>query len=412
VKCDIQHDRRWTAEACFNLLDNAIKYGKTGSEIVLSVRKLGLTVEISVTDENEPIGEDERTHIFERFYRGRNSGDKDGVGIGLYLSREIIEKQGGMLSVIRGAIEGQNLELDLDETVFDDEVWREIYQQKERLFSGLDVIGWALLRMGFSVRLNDKIKKTHFENFPGEGKVLYMMDDLEGEDAFYVFRGEDLSRQNGYYIYYEKNPMMQNYLVERRQDIKEVQTYEKMMESRRDEKLIRQFREKISKKTKSNQRKGRIRNISTAAAVTIMMIMGGTMYYYAGQDQSINFKEVVNGAVHTMGKGVSDQISTKSSTTSVKITKRLDTATQTSTHKKEQKTIQSTIKQKQKTQKVSSGQYKSYTYTVKSGETLVSISRKVYGTQKLVQRIKKANALSDENQIYPGQKLIIPGTLR
>lgn len=340
------------------------------------------------------------------------SMDKNTYVRGAILFGEKKQIGNDLVIFIRGAIEGQNLELDLDETVFDDEVWREIYQQKERLFSGLDVIGWALLRMGFSVRLNDKIKKTHFENFPGEGKVLYMMDDLEGEDAFYVFRGEDLSRQNGYYIYYEKNPMMQNYLVERRQDIKEVQTYEKMMESRRDEKLIQQFREKISKKTKSNQRKGRIRNISTAAAVTIMMIMGGTMYYYAGQDQSINFKEVVNGAVHTMGKGVSDQISTKSPTTSVKITKRLDTATQISTHKKEQKTIQSTIKQKQKTQKVSSGQYKSYTYTVKSGETLVSISRKVYGTQKLVQRIKKANALSDENQIYPGQKLIIPGTLR
>ena len=340
------------------------------------------------------------------------SMDKNTYVRGAILFGEKKQIGNDLVIFIRGAIEGQNLELDLDETVFDDEVWREIYQQKERLFSGLDVIGWALLRMGFSVRLNDKIKKTHFENFPGEGKVLYMMDDLEGEDAFYVFRGEDLSRQNGYYIYYEKNPMMQNYLVERRQDIKEVQTYEKMMESRRDEKLIQQFREKISKKTKSNQRKGRIRNISTAAAVTIMMIMGGTMYYYAGQDQSINFKEVVNGAVHTMGKGVSDQISTKSPTTSVKITKRLDTATQTSTHKKEQKTIQSTIKQKQITQKVSSGQYKSYTYTVKSGETLVSISRKVYGTQKLVQRIKKANALSDENQIYPGQKLIIPGTLR
>ena len=340
------------------------------------------------------------------------SMDKNTYVRGAILFGEKKQIGNDLVIFIRGAIEGQNLELDLDETVFDDEVWREIYQQKERLFSGLDVIGWALLRMGFSVRLNDKIKKTHFENFPGEGKVLYMMDDLEGEDAFYVFRGEDLSRQNGYYIYYEKNPMMQNYLVERRQDIKEVQTYEKMMESRRDEKLIQQFREKISKKTKSNQRKGRIRNISTAAAVTIMMIMGGTMYYYAGQDQSINFKEVVNGAVHTMGKGVSDQISTKSPTTSVKITKRLDTATQTSKHKKEQKTIQSTIKQKQKTQKVSSGQYKSDTYTVKSGETLVSISRKVYGTQKLVQRIKKANALSDENQIYPGQKLIIPGTLR
>ena len=280
--------------------------------------------------------------------------------------------------------------------------------------------------MGFSVRLNDKIKKTHFENFPGEGKVLYMVDDLEGEDAFYVYRGEDLSRQNGYYIYYEKNPMMQNYLVERRQDMKEVQSYEKMMESRRDEKLIRQFREKISKKTKSNQRKGRIRNISTAAAVAIMMIMGGTMYYYAGQDQSVNFKEVINGAVHTMGKGVQDQISTKSkSSTTRKVTKTLDTAASTSTQKTEQKTVKRTTQQKQeqktaqrrtqqkqKTKKAGSGQYSSYTYTVKRGETLVSISRKVYGTQKLVQRIKKANALTNENQIYPGQKLIIPGTFR
>lgn len=296
---------------------------------------------------------------------------------------------------IRGAIEGQNLELDLDETVFNDEVWREIYQQKDRLFSGLEVIGWALSRMGFSVRLNDKIKKTHFENFPGEGKVLYMIDDLEGEDAFYVFRGEDLARQNGYYIYYEKNPMMQNYLVERRQRMKEAQSYEKMMESRRDEKLIRQFREKVSKKTKSSQRKGRIRNLSTAAAVALMMIMGGTMYYYAGQDQSINLKEVVNGAVHTMGKDVEEQITTTEKTTkAAKI-------------KTTQKKITTTA-----VKKVSTGKYKSYTYTVKKGETLVSISRKVYGTQKLVQRIKSANSLSNENEIYPGQKLIIPGNFR
>lgn len=60
--------------------------------------------------------------------------------------------------------------MDLDETVFDDEVWREIYQQKERLFSGLDVIGWALLRMGFSVRLNDKIKRHILKIFQEKEK--------------------------------------------------------------------------------------------------------------------------------------------------------------------------------------------------------------------------------------------------
>lgn len=99
ISCDILHDRRWTAEACFNLLDNAVKYGKPGNEIVLAVRELGLTIEISVTDQNEPISGEERTRIFERFYRGKNAIEKDGVGIGLYLAREIIEKQGGCLSV-------------------------------------------------------------------------------------------------------------------------------------------------------------------------------------------------------------------------------------------------------------------------------------------------------------------------
>lgn len=319
---------------------------------------------------------------------------------------------------VKGAIEGQNLELDLDETVFNDEVWREIYQQKDRLFPGLEVIGWALLRMGFSVRLNDKIKKTHFENFPGEGKVLYMIDDLENEDAFYVYRGQDLARQSGYYIYYDKNPMMQEYLAERREGMKESENYEKMMENMRDERLIRQFREKVSRKTKSSQRKGRFRTFSTAAAVAVMMIMGGTMYYYAQQDQSINFREVVNGAVNTMGKGVKEQVEDKSETTekTKTVTKVLDT--QASTVEKKSTTAVknttaaqiTTVKKTAATaaKKTNASKYKYYKYTVKKGETLVSISRKVYGTQKLVKRIREANALSNQNQIYPGQKLIIP----
>lgn len=319
---------------------------------------------------------------------------------------------------VKGAIEGQNLELDLDETVFNDEVWREIYQQKDRLFPGLEVIGWALLRMGFSVRLNDKIKKTHFENFPGEGKVLYMIDDLENEDAFYVYRGQDLARQSGYYIYYDKNPMMQEYLAERREGMKESENYEKMMENMRDERLIRQFREKVSRKTKSSQRKGRFRTFSTAAAVAVMMIMGGTMYYYAQQDQSINFREVVNGAVNTMGKGVKEQVEDKSETTekTKTVTKVLDTQAPT-VEKKSTTAVKNTtaaqITTAKKTaataaKKTNASKYKYYKYTVKKGETLVSISRKVYGTQKLVKRIREANALSNQNQIYPGQKLIIP----
>lgn len=342
------------------------------------------------------------------------SADRNTYVRGAILFGEKKNIENDTIIYIKGAVEGQNLELDLDETVFDDEVWREIYQQKDRLFPGLEVIGWALLRMGFSVRLNDKIKKTHFENFPGEGKVLYMIDDLEQEDAFYVYRGQDLVRQSGYYIYYDKNPMMQEYLVERRQSMQESENYEKMMENMRDEKLIRQFREKVSRKTKSNKRRGRFRTLSTAAAAAVMMIMGGSMYYYAQQDQSINFHEVINGAVNTMGKGVKDQIAEKDTTTE-KSTEKMVTKELGTEASSEKKKVATTTNVPKKTtaatdKKANASKYRYYKYTVKKGETLVSISRKVYGTQKLVTRIKEANALTDKNQIYPGQKLIIPLT--
>ena len=127
--------------------------------------------------------------------------------------------------------------------------------------------------------------------------------------------------------------------------MQESDNYEKMMENMRDERLIRQFREKVSRKTKSSQRKGRFRTFSTAAAVVVMMIMGGSMYYYAQQDQSINFRDVVNGAVNTMGKGVKDQVEDKSETTKEKtVTKILDTQASTENKKNTTKVKKTTEK--------------------------------------------------------------------
>lgn len=52
------------------------------------------------------------------------------------------------------------------------------------------------------------------DNFPGEGKTLFVADPLDDEEAFYIYRGGELVRQEGYYIYYERNEAMQNYMVE------------------------------------------------------------------------------------------------------------------------------------------------------------------------------------------------------
>ena len=318
---------------------------------------------------------------------------------------------------VRGAIEGQNLELDLDEAVFDDAVWREIYQQKDRFFPDLEVIGWALSRMGFSVRLNDKIKKTHFENFPGEGKVLYMVDHLEQEDAFYVYRGQDLVRQNGYYIYYERNPMMQDYLVERNQKIREAQSYENMLEAKRDEKVIRQFREKISKTAKASNRRGMLRKVTSAAAAAMVLVVGGTMYYYAKNVTSVDLKDMVRGAVQTMGDGVKNQISKGEEDDEIPSTLETEEETEETTQNTEETSTQketSTRKETSETAATTAASARntnsSQTYTVRRGDTLVSISKRMYGTQKKVEQIKNANGIEDGDHIYPGQKLLIPNS--
>lgn len=96
---NVLHDRRWTAEAVFNLLDNAVKYSQGKSEISISIKQFGMFAAVEVSDENAPIPENEQNKIFSRFYRGQNSRNSEGIGIGLYLSREIAVKQGGYMNL-------------------------------------------------------------------------------------------------------------------------------------------------------------------------------------------------------------------------------------------------------------------------------------------------------------------------
>ena len=92
----------------------------------------------------------------------------------------------GDIIFISGAVDAQNLEFDMDECEFTQEIWADIYEQAKENFPDLNVMGWFLSRMGFSTALNEKIEKLHFDNFPGNDKVLYVTDSLESEDAFYM----------------------------------------------------------------------------------------------------------------------------------------------------------------------------------------------------------------------------------
>ena len=93
-------DSKWTEEAIFNLLDNAVKYTPAGGAIRVSVTSYELFSAIHIRDTGPGIPEEEQPKVVHRFYRGMEHQNEEGVGIGLYLVRQIAEGQGGYVKVI------------------------------------------------------------------------------------------------------------------------------------------------------------------------------------------------------------------------------------------------------------------------------------------------------------------------
>jgi len=98
-ECIARYDPKWTQEAVFNLLDNAVKYSGEGTEIRICTKEFEMFSCISISDQGIGIPEEEQPLIFGRFYRGSEVREQSGVGIGLYLTRTIIEGQGGYVNV-------------------------------------------------------------------------------------------------------------------------------------------------------------------------------------------------------------------------------------------------------------------------------------------------------------------------
>ena len=93
-------DFNWTAEAITNVLDNAVKYTQNGGTVRLNMIEYASYLRLDITDNGIGIPEEEQAQIFNRFYRGKYSAGVDGVGIGLYLTRDIMSKQKGYIKVI------------------------------------------------------------------------------------------------------------------------------------------------------------------------------------------------------------------------------------------------------------------------------------------------------------------------
>lgn len=92
-------DMKWTLEALANIVDNALKYTAPGGGVEIGVKDYEMFVRIDIKDTGIGMKEEETAKIFSRFYRSPAVGGKEGVGIGLYLVREILSREGGYVKV-------------------------------------------------------------------------------------------------------------------------------------------------------------------------------------------------------------------------------------------------------------------------------------------------------------------------
>jgi signal transduction histidine kinase len=91
-------DKNWTVEALQNIVKNCIEHMDDGGELIIGTMDTNLFTQISISDTGCGIAEQDIPHVFERFYKGKNAG-KDSVGIGLALTKAIIEDQHGEITV-------------------------------------------------------------------------------------------------------------------------------------------------------------------------------------------------------------------------------------------------------------------------------------------------------------------------
>ena len=291
---------------------------------------------------------------------------------------------------IRSAAAIHTMEPAPDHLVFDDAVWTEVHDVMEKYFKNQQILGWALSLPGYGEDLNEQIIRAHLNHFGGNDKTLFRVNGQEKEETFYTYEGGTLRSTGGFYIYYEKNPEMQNYMINTHKE--NGVTPSEVVEDRAAKNFRSAVREKME--YKEQHQSSAFAYITSAVLVLIVLVIGITTVN--------NFDKM---------KAVQNSLETLSETVGVG---QADAKTRTETAetaKNNAKEASGTVKKAEgtTTSETSDGQLSDQDfYVVQKGETLAGISQKLYGDTSHVKAICKMNGLSDGNLIYIGQKLLLP----
>lgn len=272
---------------------------------------------------------------------------------------------------VNGAIGIPTAKVEDDQIAFGSELWEELYNTMGKYFPNGEIVGWCLTRPGKSLGINEKITKIHVDHFPGKDKTLFMMDPMDKEEAFFIYEGGRLTRQKGYYIYYERNEEMQNYMVEHgkgkgSEELLRTADLKKRSSVRNSE-----------EKPLDSRKKGHLpKTMATVAAALLLIVMG------------MNVMNILY--MPEESKMVGNYIGEEPLTISIPEETAYD------------------IEETQNMESVMAQADASLRYTVRKGDTLVNIAIGLYDSQEYVDVICEMNDIDDPDLIYEGMVLELP----
>lgn len=370
-------------------------------------------------------------------------------GMAVLLGRQEYE-EGNVLIYISGAVGVKEVAYGYP-TLLTNEDWSEIYEDVKKHFMDYEIVGWLLVRKDVILEIDEDVRRIHQENFKGEDKILFLFDKGEGEESFYLSNAQgELKKQTGYYIYYEKNEPMQNYMIEKNQG-------EKVEDNFKDE-AMEKVREIVSSK-EAPERDKKVINLMYGASTllaAVVLVIGATML--DNYDKMKNMEETLNTISSNLEEGekaasnngmevekITGNTQEEEKETPQKVNPtgqgeltdndtgkqelgdnsqkekeassdaETEEGTSDNKQKKEEKEEKDRQSQESKTDKKNETEQDKETaakgkgsYVVKKGDTLASISMTFYQTMNYVEKIQELNEIDDSDKIYEGQTLLLP----
>ncbi|MBD5544824.1 MAG: LysM peptidoglycan-binding domain-containing protein [Lachnospiraceae bacterium] len=192
-------------------------------------------------------------------------GDEKPKVLILYGKREIIDGQ--LFWFISGAVQAEAIDSFMDKIAFDEKLWVQINETANRFFKGLAILGWAFLKKNNDSYWDEMISSTHKKFFRPDQKIFFEYIMNERIENMYLFENGKMDKQPGFYIYYERNEAMQNYMLA----YKEEET-ERAEEFTGDQ-ATKQFRAIVQEKKEQMRRRHTMGLLYGTSAILVMVIM-------------------------------------------------------------------------------------------------------------------------------------------